>query len=98
MGHDISAHKESIENDELAYLRRGAFNPLNRNIYVALDCMELNNGVSGCGDSREFSAAQIREALDSLGDGEDFDPERTFLRECIEAIDGDDDKLLIYFA
>lgn len=44
MGHDISAFRTQEDadgwNNELAYLRRAAFNPLNRVIYIALDVLD----------------------------------------------------------
>ena len=89
MGHDISGYlrADSEHNNEIAYLRRGAFNPLNGTIYEALQCQEQNCGCSGCGDEREFTQEQLTAALARVPDGEDYEPEREFLRKCI-AVNG----------
>ena len=87
MGHDISGYlrADTEHNEEVAYLRRGAFDELKNTIYDALDCHEHNCGCSGCGTEREFSAEELAAALQRVPEGEDFEPERMFLRKCIEA-------------
>ncbi len=89
MGHDISGYlrADSGHSKEIAYLRRGAFNPLKDTIYEALQCQEQNCGCSGWGGEREFTKEQLTAALARVPEGEDYDPEREFLRKCI-AVDG----------
>ena len=54
-------------------------------IYEALQCQEHNCGCSGCGTEREFTREQLEAGLARLPDGEDYEPERVFLRKCIDA-------------
>jgi hypothetical protein len=87
MGHDISGFKnedKECEGNEIAHLRRGAFNPLARAIYGALGVIEFDAGCSGCGETANFTDTQLRQALAKIPDDEDHDPERTFLNDCIE--------------
>ncbi len=87
MGHDITAYRRADKEleTEVAYLRRGAFNPLNRVIYEALNCQEANGGCSGYGVVLEFSRNQLMHALVQVKGGEEVGPEREFLRKCIGA-------------
>ncbi len=62
MGHDISAY--TAPHSEICSLRRTAFNPLNHVIYEVLDCKDQHyGGVSGYGESQEFTCDQIKEAI-----------------------------------
>lgn len=90
MGHDISGYlrADTEHSNEIAYLRRNAFNPLNGTIYKALQCEEHNCGWSGCGTEREFTHADLVAALQRIPPGDDFEPEREFLNKCI-AVGGD---------
>ena len=85
MGHDISGYRvdDTEQRDEIAYLRRSAFNPLKITIYNALDCHEMNGGCSGIGEVRKFAQTEIVDALSRIPDGDEYEPERTFLRDCI---------------
>jgi hypothetical protein len=85
MGHDISGYlrADTGHSEEIAYLRRGAFNPLKGTIYEALQCEELNCGCSGCGNEQEFTQEQLTEALARVPEGEDYEPEREFLCKCL---------------
>lgn len=98
MGHDIYAYKieerpanvllpdvDPEPGEELAYLRRSAFNPLNLAIYDALGAHEHYAVVSGGGTSEEYTANQLVEALDRLPGGEEYEPERDFLTKCIDS-------------
>jgi hypothetical protein len=63
MGHDISGFNKAGE--EIAYAR---FSMSNRNaivLYSLLDAHKYYAGVSGCGDSCDFSIKQFEKALDS---------------------------------
>lgn len=72
MGHDISGYKilvageEATQPVEVAYIRFGAFNKYSYLIYEALDVMELNGGVSGVGDERQFTREQLETAKSKL--------------------------------
>lgn len=89
MGHDISAYKTEYneerddEREEIAYLRRGAFNPLKDQIYEALNAENHNCGCSGCGGEQKFTIDEIRAALDRLPAGDDAQPEREFLSDIV---------------
>jgi hypothetical protein len=67
MGHDTCAYAPGTE-DEVAYLRRGAFNPLNRVIYIVLDAEEFNAGASGnfAADPVEIGLEQFEKAREQL--------------------------------
>ncbi len=59
---------------QAAYLRRAAWNPLARVIYIALECTDLDAGCSGTGESRMFNREQIASAYNWIhqerhGDG-----------------------------
>ena len=84
MGHDISGYRveDTEQKDEIAYLRRSASSPLKITIYNALDCHEMNGGCCGIGDVRKFTQAEIVDALSRVPDGDEYEPERTFLRDC----------------
>lgn len=86
MGHDIRGYlrADTEHNNEVAYLRRGAFSEMKNTIYDALQCEEYNCGCSGCGGEREFSAEELAAALRRVPEGEDYEPERAFLRKCID--------------
>jgi hypothetical protein len=92
MGHDIFARagkpeegkeEEFLGLEEDAYLRRGAGNNLAREIYRVLGAEEYDAGCSGSGEVAYFTHDQIKAALARLGDGEDLEPERTFLNSCL---------------
>ena len=93
MGHDILGYKKG---EEIAYLRRGASNDLNGTIYNALNCNNYNNGFSGNGEKTEYSKEQLLNGLSWLGDKEEFEPERLFLKDCLSNLD-ENDKVLIFF-
>ena len=87
MGHDISGYlkADTDQSNEIAYLRRGASNPLARTIYAALQRPEFDVGVSGSGFGATFTNEYLRDALARLPEGEDVDAERKFLNDCIAA-------------
>lgn len=97
MGHDIYGYKPSDTKKEVAYLRRGAFNPLKHTIYDALDCHECNGGVSGNGSEKEFTKDELIIALNKIDSSENFIPERSFLNDCIDNVD-EFGKILIQFS
>ena len=96
MGHDISGYRveDTEQRHEIAYLRRSAFNPLNVTIYNALDCHEMNGGCSGIGCERKFTQEELLKALSRIPDGDEYEPERAFLRDCIAA--GDDGVVIAF--
>lgn len=85
MGHDISGYKKSDINhsEEIAYLRRGAFNQQARVIYKALGAEECDCGCSGCGDEKTFTNEQLKAALRQIPPEEETENERSFLNDCI---------------
>ena len=97
MGHDISGFKTNDTENEIAHLRRIAFDNLNGTIYNALDCQECNAGVSGNGNKRQFSKEELIKALDFLGTNEDYHPERKFIVDCLENID-ENGNVLVWFS
>jgi len=95
MGHDISGYKPSNTENEIAYLRRGAFNELNGTIYNALNCQDCSGGVSGNGSEREFTKEQLEKGLAQLQGNDDFEPEIKFIKDCLDNLE--DGKILIGF-
>lgn len=93
MGHDIYAYKskqaELNDEEEVAYLRRGAFNELHDVIYDVLECHRYNAGVSGNGDGQYFTQKEIIKAIKKLTICEDHEPERNFLCDCLKHINPD---------
>jgi hypothetical protein len=83
MGHDISAykHKDDTHDQEIAYLRRSAFNDLAREIYKALGAEEADAGCSGCGLTTWFSKSELEAALARLPKTDELMPELLFLCE-----------------
>jgi len=60
MGHDIYANHEETE---VAYLRKGAFDPTNQAIYISLGVLEeAYGGVSGNGRSLSITLEQFQMA------------------------------------
>lgn len=75
---------------EVAYLNRGAFNPLNGEIYDALRAQDFNNGCSGNGEKKIFTATQLQGALDHINERNSkgqLDPEKKFLEDCLANLD-----------
>lgn len=95
MGHDIFGHRNENDEQEIAYLRRGAFNQAAREIYRALDCTDLDGGCSGIGEGRHFTRDQLVAAVKSLPPSDELQPEVTFLWDCINK--GGDQGAFIYF-
>lgn len=89
MGHDVCGFKgelvKGVAKEEVAYLRRGAFNELGREIYKALGAVDHDCGCSGCGTDKFFTHAEIEAALKKLPLREDLQPEREFLTDCLRA-------------
>lgn len=84
MGHDVCGFKDKEHENEIAYLRRGAFNGQARDIYKALNATEYDAGCSGCGETVFFTRQQLEEALAKLPAGEDHEQERQFVRNLLE--------------
>lgn len=99
MGHDIYGHtrESDINKDEIAYLRRGAFDPLNMHIYEALNANEYNASCSGNGMGKTFTKQELMEAQDYLSDEEDLEPEKEFICDCLNNL-SDDSTIFIHFA
>lgn len=96
MGHDILGYKTTDKESEIAYLRRGAFNPLKNEIYKALECEDCNGGVSGIGIEKQFNKDELLKALEYIGDNQDLDLERCFLEDCLKNLD-ENNNILISF-
>ena len=61
MGHDITLYDEC--GNQLYYVRYGAFLPVHRHprhVYVLFDAMSHNGGLSGYGDSVDFTRSEIQ--------------------------------------
>lgn len=84
MGHDVFGFKDKEHENEIAYLRRGAFNDQARDIYKVLDATEYDAGCSGCGETVFFTRQKLEEALMRLPTGEDHEQERQFVRNLLE--------------
>lgn len=114
MGHDISAYLGSAdpadpleypggwnELPEIAYLRRGAYNPLRHALYEVLDAQEYDGNVSGDGRARWFSRGQLSAALQQLfqrlASGHEIQPEIDFVRQCLAALPPDRTSVVIWF-
>lgn len=104
MSHEVVAYRRNVPTAELAdemgtprvvaSLIRGAFSPYKAVIYTAMDCMQMNAGVSGSGECDVFNQEQLRAALDSLPPDSGLGPERAFLQACIDY--GDDVFICFY--
>lgn len=96
MGHDVIGFKQAPTgeneetNQEIASFYRGAFNQLGREIYRALECVEMDCGVSGCGGYLEFSHDQLKAARERIvkashdRTADHLQPERDFLAALID--------------
>jgi hypothetical protein len=95
MGHDVCGFKNKDGSDEIAYLRRGAFNEQARDIYIALDAQQYDAGCSGDGSLVPFDKSKIREALEKISKEESHEGERDFLNDLLTK--GDDSGVYIGF-
>jgi hypothetical protein len=109
MGHQITAHwpdkksktgyriEHSIAGIEESMWSRGI-----HELYVRLECADLDAGVSGAGDARRVPRKVIDAALlrycQELLDGESVAAEVAFLAGCIAGWPGKDKSLYICFA
>ena len=97
MGHDIYAYRSNEEDEEeLAYLRRGAFSELKYTIYEVLECHSMGGSSSGYGDGRYFTQEQLINALSKLPNKEDYEPERNFICDALKGIN-ENNEVYIYF-
>ncbi len=96
MGHDISGYKTTDKENEIAYLRRSAFDGLKSKIYIALNCIDCSGGVSGNGSEREFTQDELLKALEYLGKKKELEPERNFIDDCLANLD-ENKKIIIGF-
>ena len=114
VGHDISAYlgpdepsdpfqylENWPEHPEIAYLRRGASNPLRHQLYEALDAREYDGDVSGVWAARWFNRQELELALVRLrarkDEGLEVDPEIEFIADCLEALPPDRSRVFITF-
>lgn len=103
MGHDIYGYQTITDRDneinEIAYMNRSGFNPLNTEIYIALNATEFNNGVSGNDKSKIFTKDELLKALSYLNSKIKLDLNReiTFINECIENINIEN-TIIIHFS
>jgi hypothetical protein len=93
MGHDTTAFRK--EDDEVAYLRRSAFDERNEQIYELLDCKDCHAGVSGDGSLKEFTRDDIAAAIVKAVSDEKYNRELEFLTDCM--INMEDGKIMIHF-
>ena len=67
MGHDIYAFRQGDEQEDFAYLRRSAGDPMNQAIYLALGVYDdAYCGCSGCGKTLSISRQQLETAVELL--------------------------------
>ena len=95
MGHDIKAYRFKDDEDEVAYLRRSAFDDRNGQIYELLNCQDYNGGVSGNGSEREFTRDEIAAAIVKAVTDEKYNRELDFLTDCM--LNMEEGKILIHF-
>ena len=93
MGHDTTAYRK--EDEEVAYLRRGAFDDRNEQIYDLLDCKDCYGGVSGNGSLKEFTRDDIAAAIVKAVTNEKYNRELEFLTDCM--LNMEDGKISIHF-
>jgi hypothetical protein len=103
MGHGIYGYKTKLDlesggDNSVAYLHRGAFNKLNREIYRALDCEDCYVSCSGNSDHREVTKEQLFAALEYLGYDDcldddayfgDLQPEIDFVNACLKNLNNE---------
>lgn len=65
-------------------LNRSGMNPLNMEIYEALDAFEHYMGMSGSGECKSIHAITFRKALEYLMKNPELEQEIEFVKECIE--------------
>jgi hypothetical protein len=111
VGHDIHAYVSRyageterfvyLRDEEVAYLRRSAYNPLAREIYAALNCPELDGGVSGAPGEKVVSQVDLEQALVYLrkrqAEGLEVEPEIAFVEACLSRIAAAADQVVVYF-
>jgi hypothetical protein len=68
MGHSITAYRQKLFEDEVAYLRRNAADPLRHMIYGALQVIEFDADVSGGGLEAKFTMTDLECARNYLAD------------------------------
>lgn len=97
MGHQITAYQTAEQKEEVAYMGRSAFNPLNGEMYYALGCMEFYDWASGIGAEKAFTKAELLAALDYVKSNEKLDYEREFIDNCLAAIE-ENGRIIIRFS
>lgn len=116
MGHDIHAYLgprdpvgplERLEDDwsqfrQVAYLRRGASDPLRHELYPALDAQDCAGDASGLWEGRWFDRQHLRRALERLqarlAEGVEVEPEIRFVSACLDALPADRSSVYVTFA
>lgn len=94
MGHDTTAFKIS-DDEEVAYLRRSAFDERNEQIYDLLECKDCHAGVSGNGSTKVFTRDDIASAIVKAVTDEKYNRELDFLTDCM--LNMEDGKISIHF-
>lgn len=114
MGHDISAYIGDTDpsdpfeyldgwpdRPEVAYLRRGAYNPLRHTLYEVLDAQEFDGDVSGVWAARWFNRERMRLALRRLWlrwrEGTKVKPEIRFVQACLDSLPANRDWVFVTF-
>lgn len=97
MGHDIYGHRPSDTENEIAYLRRSAFDNNNGAIYRALNCPHQNGGVSGMGGEETFTIDEILYGIKKLADKKENAREIKFLADILLNLDENEDSTIIKF-
>lgn len=95
MGHDTTAFRISDDDEEVAYLRRNAFDERNKQIYNLLDCNDCYGGVSGNGSLKVFTRDDIAAAIAKAVTDEKYNRELEFLTDCM--LNMEDGKISIHF-
>jgi hypothetical protein len=95
MGHDISFYRLKPEQkqseEDIGYIRFGAFNKFNSLPYVALDSMDCYGGVSGNGKERIFTKLEIETSIKRL---EYLVGEENFIDTIVNDISDDNKRIL----
>lgn len=88
MGHDILAYAKDDSRrgwgDEIAYYRRNFVAEDREDIYKALKAESAYGGVSGLGETMEFSEGELWDALKYLHDNNSASDTKEFVRKALD--------------
>ena len=88
MGHDIFAFKNQDKDGVIAHYRASIWCETRHTLYDLLECQDLNCGVSGCGESREFPLEKVKAAAKKAAEME-YWRELEFLVTILNRTDGE---------